>query len=207
MKGESRESVGDVFSLLRRSTPMNKRDIQRLYKSLETSTSEDDEYAQPPTEAELDRFEDAFSLKVPKSYRTFVSVFGPGELAEVFRITVPYCKVRAFDMVNDTTAHQKRFQGQMAWLARRSYDDPDQVARMIIIATTYRGEQYAWDPQAVTDSRSNEYRVHLLRRSTKSPEVIADSYSDFITEYCLGDRFLQFYDEDTRSKSFSPAYL
>jgi hypothetical protein len=186
---------------------MNKRDAHRLHQQLVVHASPDDEYAPVPTDEEFDQFKAKIGLPLPNSYRNFVLEFGPGELAGIFRIAVPNCRVPAFNLDREVAAHKKLFKGTMARLRLKKYDDPEQVQRMIVFSTTYRGESYCWDPEDITDKRGHEYAVYLLTRASRKPERIADSFGEFVSEYCLGSRFLDYFSDDTRSKSFSPAYL
>jgi len=185
---------------------MNRHAAQRLRASLEIDVSTKGIYTRPPTEVELSRYESEEGIRLPSSYRAFALVFGPGELAGIFRIAVPYCKVAAFNLGREIKAHKRQFVGKMGWLRKEKYGDPDRVQRMLVFSTTYRGEKYAWDPVEVTDGRAHEYQVYLLSRSG-SVETIAQTFGDFVTEYCLGQIFPRFYSDDVRTKTFAPAYL
>src|SRR5688572_23714813 len=46
-----------------------------------------------PTDAELDRFEREFGFRLPRNYRAFIKVFGPGQLTHDFRFRSAGCRV------------------------------------------------------------------------------------------------------------------
>lgn len=186
---------------------MKKKDAKRLLSTLELKVSNSGEYALAPTNEELDRFESEFELVLPSSYRVFVSVFGPGELAGVFRIAVPYCKVASFDLAKEIESHKKLFRGRTSWIRRQKYADPDKVERLCVFSTTYRGEKYGFDPEEVTSKRPREYPIYLLTRMGDAPEKISDTFESFVTEYCLGKQFLEVYSDEVRSMTFCPAYI
>ena len=62
---------------------------KRLYKKLEIVVPEGYRPVAKPSRRDLDAFEKQFGFKLPRSYREFMEVFGPGTLADYFRIDDP----------------------------------------------------------------------------------------------------------------------
>lgn len=73
-----------------RSKTVKIDDWQAFYNSIQIDTSRFGPDIPPkPTQGNLDAFETEHGFKLPKSYRDFILVFGPGELGERLQIAAP----------------------------------------------------------------------------------------------------------------------
>ena len=64
---------------------------QSLFREIQ-STPEGYDPVSPPVVAEIEKFEADFKFRLPGSYRTFISLFGAGELSQEFKILAPGCE-------------------------------------------------------------------------------------------------------------------
>src|SRR3712207_3583023 len=72
---------------------MTATDWQGLYRSLRILGPAPAPLVGVPTEADLDRFEIAHGFRLPLSYRAFIKVFRPGQLAYDFTVRGPGFRV------------------------------------------------------------------------------------------------------------------
>src|SRR5205085_8927147 len=87
-----------------------------------------------PTEAALKAFERRTKVKLPQSYRCFIKVFGPGELAYEYRFLAPgYPKHPDYiDMVKFNEDTKKRLTKDVL----KSYRDPERIERLLFFCRT-----------------------------------------------------------------------
>src|SRR5206468_4063398 len=62
---------------------------QEVYDRIEIRYSRWGKPAPRPTSEQIDAFEAAYGFKLPPSYRSFLQVFGAGEINSMFRIAAP----------------------------------------------------------------------------------------------------------------------
>jgi hypothetical protein len=168
---------------------MGVQEWRRLYERLTADLPADDEPAHPGVDV-VDRatkqFESATGHKLPRSYKTFAKVFGPGELGGSFRIWIPGDKECGYDLA---TEHR------LAAETHSSADDDEQGAlltRLLFFASTIGGEFVGWNPLDITDPITAEYRVYYVTRNAKAMGVAA-SFPEFVAEICLKNRLHEFF--------------
>ena len=85
-----------------------------VYQSLEVREQPHLKALPKPTDESLDRFEEESDFQLPRSYRTFIKVFGPGELAWEYRFVAPGYprQPEAIDLVRFNEDTKKRFTKQ-----------------------------------------------------------------------------------------------
>lgn len=136
-----------------------------------------------PIDEHLDRLEGRLGCRLPASYRAFVKVFGPGDLARAFTVFAP--GYRSMTRV-DFLANNKWQESEAGWRA-----EPDRIRRLIAFAE-YSGElqPFCWDPKALRDSTGPEYQIVYVPRDRRTPLLpVADSFGSFVADYCLGGGF------------------
>jgi len=139
-----------------------------------------------PTDAELDRFERDTGFSLPKSYRAFAKVCGPGELAGDFHFTAPgYPKNERSDLaalnaiIRADEPRGPNFETFIESFCR----DPEQVRRMVFFCGTGYGDWVGWDPEDVQDLVGREYGIYQWHG--KQPSKVADSFAQFVEVFCL----------------------
>ncbi len=125
----------------------------------------------------LRAFEADRGVRLPRSYKAFAHVFGPGEMGHYFRILVPGARDAYHDLVRFN--HMAQTGEGFFWAG-----DADRLRRTVFLALTIGGESVAWDTAAVTDPAAHEYRVCWLNRS-EAVHRTAETFPEFIDEICL----------------------
>jgi hypothetical protein len=163
---------------------VTKRDWQRLLKRLEVNTRMGT--LAPVTAEAIEAFEEKRGVKLPRSYRAYCQVFGPGEFGERFGIAVPgyhgHGKTPSFYSLEhlDKVAHEG--------LEYEVYSpDPEQHKRAVFFGHDIVRSYHFFDPEEVTDRRRREYAVYTLFVDYKVRRTAAD-FGEFITDFCLGKR-------------------
>ena len=135
--------------------------------------------------ASLKAAESSLRIKLPDSYRSFARVFGIGSFGRGdFNVAAPGCigKAKTYSLEYLTNS-QRGFAAQLGDLGL----DPNQIARGIFFATDMSGSNHFFDPADVTDPKKHEYAVVSLYRNYEIERTF-DSFWDFITVGCLGER-------------------
>ncbi len=161
---------------------------QELFKSFETQGQQ----TYTATDIELDSFEQSSNFLLPKSYRSFSKVFGPGVLCDLFKIGVP----------GYVGPHSSSYDLQSLhdWVgnARIEYEeycpDPIQFRRGYFFARDIiSGVHVFWDKEEVTNTEKHECAIYFLHRDWEI-EKAADTYWEFVTEVCF-ENARHLYDE------------
>lgn len=179
---------------------------KQLYDSLEKVEYAECKPVKKTTKAALDRFETRSKVRLPKSYREFMLVFGPGELAQGFRIAAP--GYRSLGDTVDLDLMNK--EGPRNYFAAGcDVDDPKQVNRMVFFCFTIANEYVGWDPQDTTDVRKREYGIYVLWRDDLYTTRVARTFPEFIEKVVMGKAISRLrikYDKDSL-KRFTPAQI
>jgi hypothetical protein len=136
----------------------------------------------------LDAFEARAGVKLPPSYRDFVQLFGPGQLAGWFTIAAPLGAARQ-EAEHLKWADLEWWRDYWQGLAteHRPWVDPAKMRRLVFFSEEESGPWFAWDPQDQTPGQPGEYRVHLRERIEVDTEVVADSFEEFVTGFCFSE--------------------
>ncbi|WP_158265131.1 SMI1/KNR4 family protein [Blastopirellula marina] len=134
-----------------------------------------------PNDAHLNRLEQELNVHLPRSYRAFVQVFGPGILMGSHTILAPGYRGAT---VIDFLANNK-WQAQES--ARRA--EPERVGRLIAFAD-FLCQYLAWDPHEIVLPEEHEYRIYLVPKQLDQPLLpIADTFPQFIEKSCIEGKF------------------
>jgi predicted DNA-binding WGR domain protein len=147
-------------------------------------------YVAKPTLQDLDAFEAASGFLLPRSYRDFALAFGPGELAQQFKIYTP----GAFSKRNEQNGLAHFNESYRTWKKHfaGSPSLTEQAKRMIVFSTTVGGDSIGWDPEDVCDTVNHEYGIFNITRHN-DVERIGNSFEKFILDYCLGMGYFRFW--------------
>lgn len=161
-----------------------------------------------PTDAQLDQFEAETGVRLPKSYREYITVFGPGEFPCILRIAAP-----GYPRLN--------WRADLLTASRSYGYTPDQIADSGLPAEQRerlgrlfyfgleRGRQWlGWDTQDVRDPVASEYGIYRVDFVSDGVELVATSFRQLVEDICEGifapdpD-----YDEDSMGpqRGFQPA--
>jgi predicted DNA-binding WGR domain protein len=170
----------------------SKDNWEGLYQSL--CRDEGFEILRPKT-SEIDRvlddWESEFAMKLPNSYRKFIHRFGPVEFACGVVIYGP--KVPRWQTMGEIPKATKVWRDPNSALADMP-DDPTLPERLVCLAcTSHAGDAFFWDLGDAANGKTKTRPIYVLDScamdvGNKLP-LIADTFDDFITHVCLGDRF------------------
>jgi uncharacterized protein (TIGR02996 family) len=159
---------------------LERADWKVRYQALEPTGKHRSRWArrrQAAIGAALRGFEAEREMRLPRSYKAFAHVFGPGEIAQYFRICVPCVADDYQDLV---TFNRNAQSGEGYYWA----GEAERLRRTVFLALTIGGEAVVWDTAAVTEPVGHEYRVCWLDRADDVYRT-ADSFRQFIDEICL----------------------
>lgn len=158
-----------------------------------------------PTVSDLDAFEKQHNFKLPKSYRDFILVFGPGRLFRNLLIAAPgYPKAGSWcDLGYRNFFAREREESILDWPPHLR----DKIRRLFYFITD-DADAFAWDPKDVRDASNHEYSIWRRRGEDLTLEFRGESFKEFV-EYTSEDYFA--YDDDPELseseswRSFRPA--
>ena len=149
----------------------------------------------------LDEYKVATEFALPKSYREFIQIFGPGKLGSDFQIRAPGYRVteeseadKLFNFEADLAAFNERIRQTEALapdLLAEYYrrEDVERISRCVYFAGTEMSEVIGWDPKHVTDAATSEYGIYIIFRERDHMTFLADSFTQFAFDVCLGTRY------------------
>lgn len=151
-------------------------------------------YGEPvpkPTASELDRFEAEAGFRLPRSYREYILVFGPGRLLTNWHVAMPgYGEPRRSHL--DTMHANVRPPEE--WIGRYPPEQRDRVRRGWYFCCDYR-DIVGWDPAEVCDPDAHEYAVYRLPEDGGVVRF-AESFREFVENAVLERLALPGWDEE-----------
>jgi hypothetical protein len=163
---------------------------QSLYDGLLIPTTPKVRWVSKPTVADLQAFEKEMKVKLPVDYRSFILLFGPGELAGEFFVLSPGYEKTNIDLKHVTLEFRRGLQDR--WV-RQSFENPEFICSLIFFCRTFHGDRFAWDPQDITDSKQHDYRIHHWLHEAPKTKIVANTFCHFIEDICLGDEYFTKY--------------
>jgi len=154
---------------------------KELYNELKIESSKTN--IPKTTSAMLDKLEESIHRKLPKSYREFMIIFGPGELAEYFRIYGPGKKGGQADLIAFIEMNR-----EIANVQIETYGEEDFIKRMIPFSDTIGGDVIAWDP-STSNEDNDDYAIFMLPNDRNSIIKLSPDFEAFITKICLSTSF------------------
>jgi hypothetical protein len=163
------------------ATPMTIKNWKSFYDSLVILPNE---MPPPgnwrPTCAELDAFESKHGVKLPKSYRDFIEVFGPGRLGRAIEITAPaYPKAESFFELE----YRNSRRDDEKWLTDWPEEIRPKIRRFIYFATYSDEFAIAWDPQDVRHPITHEYAI-WEQRPDNTLHFRGNTFREFVEMLC-----------------------
>ncbi len=185
---------------------MDKKYWKDLYHSLQIEEPADAPKADKPTLATIRAYEERTGFRFPNDYVEYIQVFGPGVLGREFRILAPgyeSCLPEESNYIDLYRNHS--FSSQPIteeWLIKiLGIENINKMQRMHHFSSTFEGESISWDPNDPTewdpyepqDPTAHDYKVFIWLRDRSNPELIANSFVDFVNDVCLGNAYAQFF--------------
>ena len=168
-----------------------------------------------PTDSSLDQYEAKSNFRLPKSYRDFIKVFGPGMLGDDFTVRAPgYFKPtttersQAFNWWTDLEYFNQSIRKSELiaddGVAKALFQDIERIRSCVFFADNTGGEIIGWDPGDLRNGSSYEYGIYILIRHVKQPTLLAVDFSSFITDVCFGTRYGQIVDPGGEDGEYLP---
>jgi hypothetical protein len=166
---------------------------QQLMMELEVQQQE---CLRPCPEAELLAFEAESGIILPDSFKGFCQVFGGGSFCEMIDIWCPpdialsqeFIGYHQQDMRSMREADPKRFNSKLVETFLNT---------ALIFGTSSRQESFVWDLR--TYSRDDlSYDIYLLHIGSPDAYFVGREFTEFITEYCLGDKAFRILPEEAQ---------
>ena len=107
-----------------------------------------------PTAAQLDGFEAETGFRLPRSYREYIQVFGPGQLLTDWAVAAPGHKRGWF---YDLHTMGENMRPERRWIGHHPEEHRDRVRRCVYSPSKYK-DAYGWDPAEVTDPDAHRVR-------------------------------------------------
>lgn len=154
------------------------------WKSFRDSFATGSRYGAPvskPTRSQLNRLEKTLGVGLPKSYREFIVVFGPGEFSSSLEVAAPHYEnlsSPAFDIIEANRAY--KFEAQQL----RLFQAPDRtiIERLLFFGLLDEKYPVGWDLQEVCNAEDCEYAVY--RVGLNEAERVAESFQQFVQDAC-----------------------
>lgn len=164
-------------------------------------------------DASLDGFESRYEFRLPDSYRSFVHQFGPGNLFGWFRLFVPFVDDDAKSRSLNIDEENEDWRGKKSFWPDAV--DAETLRSVIFFADTGGGDTYVWDTRDVSDAPGFEYRVYEHDHDSYDElEVVADSFEEFIHDFCLKTMWVKlnegatvYEDEPPRRPTYSSCWM
>jgi hypothetical protein len=144
-------------------------------------------YGQPvrkPTQAQLDRFEAETGFRLPRSYREYILVFGPGEFPAVLKVAAPGYEYlgNTFDLL--TASRSYGYTREEAAAGGLPADEQERIGRLFYFGLHHGRQWLGWDPQDVRDAEAPEYAVYRVDWLSDGPEFMAASFRQLVEDTC-----------------------
>ena len=171
---------------------MTPEEVRELYNRIDVRIDSDRwEYPPLPMDDKLDTFEKEFGIPLPAGYRHFINTFGPGtlttlgpnELVMEFRIFSP---VKLSQHTNWSLSETREIDFRLS----KNFEDPKQ---MFHFADSIFADFYLFHTGEISTSDPLEYNIYFLMHFPAAPVKIASSFSEFISDYCVGQGAFDLY--------------
>lgn len=142
-----------------------------------------DTYGEPlplPNPEQLDGFERKSGIRLPRTYREFLFVFGPGEFRSSLQIAAPDSS-DAIDRFDLMRAHEgyRPTESELQYI--RESDRP-RAARLLYFGLIDGRDWLGWD---LDDLRiPNDFEYGIYRRENHCVQFVAATFKELVEEHC-----------------------
>jgi SMI1 / KNR4 family (SUKH-1) len=155
-----------------------------LFHDLTIDTWGGSGYVPRATPESLDAFEAEVGAPLPPSYRDFAVLFGPGQLAGLFKLRAPVGTEHQNADLRPLNAEWRQLVAEQGWYLQGA-PDPAHLRRLLFFCETDGGNDYCWDPRDGSAHEEHEYPVRFKGRLERETEVVASSFFEFVSDYCF----------------------
>jgi SMI1 / KNR4 family (SUKH-1) len=162
---------------------MEIHDWQEFYDSLFIDTGGYGVPVPKPTPTQLDRFEEQTGLRLPRSYRAFLLVFGPGEFSASLRIAAPgYEYAGRIDLL--ATSRSYGWSAQEIDASSVAAEQKAHLHRLFYFGLESGREWLGWDPADIRDAEASEYGIYRVEALGFGTELVATSFRQLVEVTC-----------------------
>src|SRR5262245_197191 len=148
-------------------------------------------FAPKPTAVLLDQFEKTRGLSLPTSYRQFVTMFGPGELAGLYRIAAPM----PIPTGHGLAAFDRNLPGEPDDRLLETFGPQEVTGKLVFFGASGGGDFFGWMTDEETDRKANEYAIY--RFDFAPMKRICKSFEDWVKNYVM---------KANRARRWTPEY-
>jgi hypothetical protein len=164
---------------------MQIRNWQEFYDSL----SHRHGYGAPvpkPTVEQLDRFEAESGFRLPRSYRDFILVFGPGEFSVGLRIAAPGYGYVPHPPGVDLLVTSQSYGWSEEDVAQGpvSMEQKAHLLRLFYFGLEDERQWLGWDPKDMQAPEESEYGIYRVEALGFGTELIAKSFRELVEVTC-----------------------
>ncbi len=179
------------------------------------------EAVRKPTDEAIAEYERQSGFLLPPSYREFAKVFGPGELAEGYKVRTPgscltgrSTAISTFNHNCDLAEFNRRLRRPSNPLGPDVINDiynrdKERISRLVCFADSMIGEVIGWDPLDIRDQANGEYGIFIIVRENDHASFLSPSFAAFVHDVCYGARYFELFGDaeraDPRPQTFRPA--
>jgi hypothetical protein len=143
-----------------------------------------------PTVDNLDLFEAETGFRLPRSYREYILVFGPGKLLTDWDIAAPGYGESLWDL----SVMHENMRPDEQWIGHHPVEHHDRIRRCRYFCSKYK-DTFGWDPAEVCDHSAQEYAIYCILADGRVERVV-DSFRAFVEEAALSMLTLPGWDEE-----------
>lgn len=136
-----------------------------------------------PTPAQLDEYERRVGRKLPKSYRAFITVFGPGSFSSMLQIAAPgyryldsTCDI---DIANESYTYNK---DDMS-IPGIAIEDNSRLSRLWFFGIEGCRNYLGWDPDDIRNVSESEYGIYRVV-SACDVKLVATTFRQLVEDTC-----------------------
>src|SRR5262249_39095921 len=139
-----------------------------------------------PSTAQLDQFEAENGLALPRSYREFILVFGPGEFSASLKIAAPGYGFVPHPSGVDLLATSRSYGWNAADIARGwgTAEEKERLLRLFYFGLESGRQWLGWDPADVRDPETSEYGIYRVEALGYGTELVAVSFRQLVEVTC-----------------------
>jgi hypothetical protein len=137
----------------------------------------------PVAEHRLDVYEVGAKLRLPKTYREYCTVFGPGRLNGVISTRIAVPGERTWEWMAELELFNEHFL-KLDSVELEEYCPDPQLWRNGIFFGDNQGDLFLWNKSEVLDEQTHEMAIYVVLRDMETHRL-ADSFESFVFDVCL----------------------
>jgi hypothetical protein len=139
-----------------------------------------------PSEAQIKIVESTLDLRLPTSYRNFVTKFGSGLLCDLFSIYIPGAKIDHMDLMAESKLKKVTIMNALKSgfieSEKLGLNNVDVVKSFVPFGNSSNGDILCWD---TLHENEGEYPIYFIDNEYTTIFIAAQSLNEFVEEFCL----------------------